>query len=225
MMSVHLEAQTNKLKKSILSLSAIIEEAVRRSVKAVAERDPDLAREVIDGDPEVDRIEVEIEEECLKLLALYQPVATDLREVVAVLKINNDLERIADLAVNIAERAIELAANKPADIPFDLGAMSEKSMEMLRRCLDALVRMDPVLARSVCNDDEAVDEMNHNAARQTRAVIRENPEKLESMSSLMLVARHLERIADLSTNIAEDVIYCCQGVIVRHNIEIQPDGK
>ena len=221
-MSVHLEAQTNKLKKSILSLSAIIEEAVRRSVKAVTDRDPDLAREVIGGDPEVDRIEVEIEEECLKLLALYQPVATDLREVVAVLKINNDLERIADLAVNIAERAIELAANKPAGIPYDLGAMSEKSMEMLRRCLDSLVKMDPALARSVCDADEVVDEMNHEAARETRTVIRENPEKLEPMLSLMLVARHLERIADLSTNIAEDVIYSCQGVIVRHNIEIQP---
>jgi len=225
MMSVHLEAQTNKLKKSILSLSAIVEEAVRRSVQAVTDRNPDLARKVIDGDPEVDCIEVEIEEECLKLLALYQPVATDLREIVAVLKINNDLERIADLAVNIAERALELTSGGPADIPYDLPAMAEKSMEMLRRCLDALVRMDPDLARNVCNEDETVDEMNHEAARQTRKVIRENPEKLESLLSLMLVARHLERIADLSTNIAEDVIYCCQGAIVRHNIEIPPNSK
>ena len=224
-MSVHLEAQTNKLKKSILSLSAIVEEAVRRSVKAVIERDPDVARTVIDGDPEVDRMEVVIEEECLKVFALYQPVATDLREVVAVLKINNDLERIADLAVNIAQRAIELTSGEPADIPYDLAAMAEKSMEMLRRCLDALVKMDPELAHSVCDADEVVDEMNHEAARRTRAVISENPDKLEPMLSLMLVARHLERIADLSTNIAEDVIYSCQGVIVRHNIEIQPNGK
>ncbi len=223
-MSVHLEAQTNKLKKSILSLSAIVEEAVYRSVKAVIGRDPRLAQEVIDGDPEVDRIEVEIEEECLKVFALYQPVATDLREVVAVLKINNDLERIADLAVNIAQRAIDLASGEPADIPYDLATMAEKAMEMLRRCLDALVKMDPALAHRVCDADEVVDEMNREAARKTRAVIRQNPDKLEPMLSLMLVARHLERIADLSTNIAEDVIYSCQGVIVRHNIELLPDN-
>jgi len=224
-MSVHLEAQTNKLKKSILSLSAIVEEAVRRSVKAVTERDPDLAREVVDGDPEVDRIEVEIEEECLKVFALYQPVATDLREVVAVLKINNDLERIADLAVNISQRAMELASGEPADIPYDLSTMAEKAMEMLRNSLDSLVTMDPRLAHSVCDADEVVDEMNRAAAQKTRDVIHQNPDKLEPMLSLLLVARHLERIADLSTNIAEDVIYSCQGVIVRHNIEIQPNGK
>ncbi len=224
-MSVHLEAQTNKLKKLILSLSAIVEEAVRRSVKAVTDRDPDLAREVIDGDPEVDRMEVEIEEECLKLLALYQPVATDLREVIAVLKINNDLERIADLAVNIGERAIELASCEPTAIPYDLTVMAEKSMEMLRNSLDSLVRMDPKLARSVCDADEAVDKINRIAARETRAVISDNPQKLKPMLSLMLVARHLERVADLSTNIAEDVIYSCQGTIVRHNIELQPNGE
>jgi phosphate transport system protein len=220
-MSVHLARQTDKLKKRILSLSAIVEEAVHRSVNAVIERDPDLAREVINGDPEVDRIEVEIEEECLKVLALYQPVATDLREVMAIIKINNDLERIADLAVNISERAIELAAGGPATIPYDLPAMAEKTMEMLRRCLDSLVQMDPVLAREVCTADEVVDEMNREAAAKTIAVMREGEDRLEPMISLMLVARHLERIADLSTNIAEDVIYSCQGVIVRHNNELQ----
>jgi len=222
-MSVHLSRQTDKLKNSILSLSAIVEESVHRSIRAVTDRDPDLAREVIDGDPEVDRIEVEIEEECLKVLALYQPVATDLREVMAIIKINNDLERIADLAVNIGERAIELAASEPVEIPYSMEAMAQKSLEMLHHCLDALVQMDPVLARDVCNADEVVDEMNHEAAQRTRAVMREHPEQLESMINLMLVARHLERIADLSTNIAEDVIYSCQGVIVRHNDELQLD--
>jgi phosphate transport system protein len=224
-MSVHLETQTNKLKNSILALSAIVEDMVHRAVKAVIERDPDLAREVIDGDPEVDRMEVEIEEECLKLLALYQPVATDLREVVAMLKINNDLERIADLAVNIGERAIELAASEPEVIPYNLRSMADSAMDMLRNCLDSLVRMDPVLAREVCKTDEVVDEMNRKAAEKTKVVIREAPEKLEQMLNLMLVARHLERVADLSTNIAEDVIYSCQGVIVRHNDELDPKNK
>jgi len=225
MMSVHLETQTTKLKNRILALSAIVEEAVHRAVKAVTERDPALAREVIDGDPEVDHMEVEIEEECLKVFALYQPVATDLREVVAVLKINNDLERIADLAVNIGERAITLAENEPVTIPYDLPAMADKAMEMLRNCLDALVRMDPVLAREVCKADEVVDEMNCAAAQKSRSVMKEHPEHLEQMLNLLLVARHLERVADLSTNIAEDVIYSCQGIIVRHDEELDPKNK
>ena len=153
------------------------------------------------------------------MLALYQPVATDLRLIVAALKINNDLERVGDLAVNIAERALFLATQKPVEIAFDFRLMGEKTQAMLAKSLDALVRADTALARQVCKSDDEVDAMNRKVYLRVQDAIRKNPEDLESLIHLLSVSRHLERIADLATNVAEDVIYMAEGEIVRHHVE------
>jgi len=216
-MSIHMQREIEKLNKMLFALSAQVEESVRKSVRAVERRDAALAREVIHNDAVVDETEVEVEEECLKILALYQPVAVDLRLVVAILKINNDLERIGDLAVNIAERAEFLAQHEKVDIPFDFAGMNEKAQAMLKKSLDALVRMDGVLAREVCASDDEVDAINRQMYDQVKQGIREHPESMDSLVHLLGVSRHLERIADHATNIAEDVLYMLEGEIARHN--------
>lgn len=218
-MSVHFSRDIDRLKKQILHLGAMVEDNLRRAVKAILERDALLAREVVKSDFEVDRMEVEIEEECLKVLALHQPVATDLRFVVSILKINNDLERIGDLAVNIAERAEYLAQKEPTAIPYDLRKMVACTQSMLKRSLDSLVERNIVLAYEVCAADEEVDKINRAVYPLTTDSIQQNPEITDVLLHLLTAARQLERIADHATNIAEDVIYMLEGRIVRH----QPD--
>ena len=218
-MSVHLQRAIDDLKKRILALSAIVEHRVHQAVKAVEGRDTDLAEEVINGDVQIDHAEVEVEEECLKILALYQPVAADLRFLVAVLKINNDLERIGDLAVNIARKAVAFSAQTDMDIPFDLAGMSERTKAMLRDSLDSLVNLDAELARSVCARDQEVNRRKRNIRRQVEEVIQSQPEQAKALLKLRAVSRNLERVADLSTNIAEDVIYMVEGKIVRHGVD------
>jgi phosphate transport system protein len=204
------------LKRQLLSLCALVEEQVDVAVRALAACDADMAVAVKERDAEVDRREVEIEEECLKILALHQPVAIDLRLVVAVLKINNDLERIGDLAVNVARKAAALAAGPPIETPFDLPAMWEKTRLMLRDSLDAFVNRDAALAESVCARDDEVDRMKHEIRRQAESMMRTQPDRLQWFLRLLAVTRNLERIADHATNIAEDVIYLIDGRIVRH---------
>ncbi|MDD4051859.1 MAG: phosphate signaling complex protein PhoU, partial [candidate division Zixibacteria bacterium] len=182
-------------------------------------RDEVQAQKIIDADVEIDRMEVEIEEDCLKVLALYQPVAVDLRFIVSVLKINNDLERIGDLAVNIAERAIFLAAQPRQYDPLDIPLISEKAQVMLKNSLDALVNADLELAREVCAADDEVDVLNRGMHDKVRAEIRKNIEVLQGASQVLDVSRFLERIADQATNIAEDVIYMVEGQIIRHHHE------
>jgi phosphate transport system protein len=218
-MTTHFRRETEKLKSSLLSLSTVVEEHVWQAVRSVETRDTAVAQQVIDSDIDVDSEEVEIEEECLKLLALYQPVAVDLRFIVAALKINNDLERIGDLAVNIAQRSLTLAAQKPIDIAFDLSGMAEKARKMLKKSLDSLVKTEPALAREVCAEDEAVDDMNRDMHDLVKENIAKSPDRVHCLLQLLLVSRSLERIADLSTNIAEDVIYMVEGVIVRHRLD------
>ena len=216
-MSSHLHREIESLKKMILALSAVVEQSVHRAVKALEERDSELARRVIrDDDEQIDQAEVDVEEECLKLLALYQPVATDLRFIIAVLKINNDLERVGDTAVNIAERANFLAGQAPLEIPPIILEMSERAQSMLRRSLDALVNMDASLAGEIFAEDDAVDDLNRQIYADVQARIPEHPDELERLMHLLGVARHLERIADHATNIAEDVIYMVKGEIIRH---------
>jgi len=162
-------------------------------------------------------MEIDVEEDCLKILALHQPVAIDLRFIVAVLKINNDLERIGDIAVNIARRAVYLNSQEPMDIPVDLAGLAGKAM--LRQSLDSLVNMDASLARSVCTADDEVDEMDRQIQKQIKGRIRAVPERVDYPTQLLRVSRHLERIADHATNIAEDVIYMTDGEILRHRAE------
>ena len=215
-MSLHFERETEKLKKNILSLSALVEETVWQAVKSVKERDASLASWVINIDSEIDQREVDIEEECLKVLALYQPVAQDLRFIVAVLKINQELERIGDATVNIAERSRMLAKEERIPIPFDFATMADSVQNMLRRSLDSLVNLDSKLAYAVIQSDEQVDTLNREMYDRVTAALREHPDRADSLIHLLGVARHLERIGDYACNIGEDVIYMIEGRIIRH---------
>ena len=215
-MSVHLQREIDKLKKSLLSLCALVEDQVQSAVQAVLNRDEAMAREIVDRDLKIDHLEVEVEEECLKTLALHQPVATDLRLIISALKINNDLERIGDMAVNIARKAVGLAAEPPVELTFDLTEMWSKTHAMLRDSLDSLVNMDSALAYNVCVRDDEIDAMKHAFRVEMEDRIRHNPENVKQYLRLMAISRNLERIADLATNIAEDVVYLVEGRIVRH---------
>jgi phosphate transport system protein len=220
--TVHLEREIANLKKQLLSLGAMVEDSLRQAVKAVSEGNSGIANKVIEGDVEIDHMEVEVEEECLKVLALYQPVATDLRFIVAVLKINNDLERIGDLAVNIAERAVTLAGKRQIEHGLwdFFNDMQAKSRSMVKDSLDSLVNLDVKLAQKVRDDDDEVDSINRIAYDQTKVLLATKPEWIETLVPMVNVFRHLERVADQATNIAEDVIYMCQGQIVRHRPDL-----
>jgi phosphate transport system protein len=218
-MPVHLQREIENLKKQLLSLGAIVETAVREATLSIENRDYDLAQKTINNDPQIDQFEVEVEEDCLKMLALYQPVAIDLRFIVAALKINNDLERIGDLAVNIAERSAFLASQPKVALTFDFVGMARYAQSMLKRSLDALVNLDAGLAQRVCADDDKIDDMNRQVYVKIEDALKESPIHIASLIHLLSVSRHLERIADHATNIAEDVIYMIEGKIARHRTE------
>jgi len=206
------------LEKQLLTLTAVVEESVQHAIKALAGHDRELAQKVIANDNQINRLEVDLEEECLKVLALHQPVANDLRMVVAILKINNDLERIADQAANICERALAVMESPNAICPLELDIMAEKVIDMLEKALDSLVNADPGLARDVLALDEEVDTIHSENYDAFKNYVRQNPESVDSVLNYLTVSRHLERVADLATNIAEDVIYLNEGEIVRHTI-------
>lgn len=215
-MTVHMQRELDKLKKSILGLSAMVEESVKQAVIALQKRDTELARKIIEGDLSVNQKEVELEEECLKILALHQPVAADLRFIVAVLKINNDLERIGDLASNMAARTVDLVENRAREAPFDIEKMAGKAELMLEQALDALVNYDLDLANRAIRLDDEVDKMHKKSFAEVKRKIRENPDEMDALINYLSISRYLERIADLATNIAEDVVYLIEGKIVRH---------
>lgn len=215
-MSIHLQREIEKLKKQLLSLCAVVEDQVQMAIEAFLQQDKDLASEVERRDTDVDRREVEVEEECLKMLALHQPVATDLRLIVAALKINNDLEQIGDLAVNIARKAAAVAVEPLLDMPFDIAGMWRKVQAMLNDSLDALINMDVRLAEAVCIRDDEVDHMKRDIRVRVEAVGQRQPDIMGGLLNVLAISRNLERIADYSVNIAEDVIYMVNGTIVRH---------
>jgi phosphate transport system protein len=219
-MRVHFQRDLDRLKRDILTLGAEVEEDLRTVMRAIESRDEDLARHVIRSEDRTNSLEVDIEEECLKILALHQPVAADLRHVIAVLKINQDLERIGDLTVHIAERGLFLCARPPIDIPTRLGEMSEKSQAMLRKVLNAFVSQNDMAAHEVCLEDHDIDEINRTIFEQVKAVVMRQPDQFECLLQILNIARHLERIADHTTNIAEDLIYMIEGRIVRHTDEV-----
>ena len=220
-MTLHLHRDLDNLHREILALSAVVEDMIDRATLALSERRNELATEVIESDELVDQREVHIEEECLKLLALHQPVAVDLRRIATVLKVNNDLERIADLAVNIAERALSLDKFLEFPIPEKLNRMAKMATTMVRRSLDAFVNLDIQGAREILAADEDVDQMNVEVIVQLQKQIRDNPQLTSPAMHAFSASRHIERIADHATNIAEDVIYLIEGEIVRHR---QSDG-
>ena len=212
----HFSRELENIKKLILSLGAIVEERVRMATKAIEDNDAELAQRIIKSDYEIDEMEVDIEEECLKVLALHQPVAIDLRFIIAVIKINNELERIGDQAVNIAERVGVTAKSEQLEMFFDYSAMGEKVQRMLKMSLDALVKMDYDEAFSVVTMDDEVDAIKEQAYDRVKRAMREHPDKIGYLINLFLISRHLERLADHTTNIAEEVIYLIEGEIVRH---------
>ena len=213
-----LQKELTQLEKKLMTLTAVVEESVQLAIKALAGHDRELAQKVIDNDNQINRLEVDLEEECLKVLALHQPVANDLLMVVAILKINNDLERIADQAVNICERALAVIEAENAICPLELDKMAEKVIDMLEKALDSLVNADLKLARTVLELDEEVDTIHSQNYQAFKDYIRKHPETVDAVLNFLTVSRHLERVADLATNIAEDVIYLNEGEIVRHTI-------
>jgi phosphate transport system protein len=224
-MSMHLHRDLEKLTKDILTMGAMVEAAIRKSIAALNERRSTIAQEVIEGDTRIDRCEVDVEEQCLKILALHQPVAEDLRFIAAVIKMNNDLERMADLAVNIAERAVVLADGEPLPIPDTLKAMTDATMRMVRDSLDAFVNRDVVNARAICGQDDEVDQYNREIITELQEMMERAPETVRRALHLFSAARHLERIADHATNIAEDVVYLVEGEIIRHQSEEDPERQ
>lgn len=208
--------EIEKLKKQILEMSAQVEESVILAVKSLQTRDEALANQVIQGDFDVDATEVEVEEEALKILALHQPVATDLRFLTAVLKINNDLERIGDLAGNIAKRAVKLCKEPEVLFPEPMIDAGTHARDMVRDSLNAFVGLDAGLARSVCAADDREDDLCRDVRRFVETQITDHPEHLRRYIDMLLASRNIERIGDHATNIAEDVIYLVEGNIVRH---------
>ena len=215
-MLTHLSRDLDKLKKKVLTMGGMVEEATNLAINSLVTRRPEHAEEVIKGDDNIDRMELELEDDCLKILALHQPVASDLRFVVAIMKVNNDLERVGDLALNLAERAIELADRPPVDGVQELKIMANKVSTMLRMSLDSLVNRDSEQARHVCELDEEVDNLHRQRFDKIEQLIQSAPEHVNSAVVLLSVSRYLERIADHATNVAEDVVFMVDGVVIRH---------
>ena len=214
-----LQREIGNLKKSILTLSALVEDNLRRALTAVENRDEALATEAIERDFPIDLMEVDVEEDCLKALALYQPVAGDLRFIVTTIKINTTLERVGDLAVNIAERARLLAAMDQPVVAFDMADMAAKAQRMVASALDALVHSDAGVARAVLLADDEVDDLDREVTATLNAAMREHPEWLDPIIQLLQISRFIERVADHATSIAEDVIYMAEGEIPRHSVK------
>ncbi|WP_020587867.1 phosphate signaling complex protein PhoU [Desulfobacter curvatus] len=215
-MSNQLTRAMHKIKKEILSLGAMVEDRFKKTIYAVKTDDLEQAIQIIETDYLVDAQEVEVEEECLKTLALYHPVATDLRLITAVIKINTDLERIADYAANIARR-FKASGRNSNSFQYDYTAMADQAAKMLKLSLDALVSLDGNLAYKVREMDEKVNAMRNEAYSVMKEAILKNPEKVEEIINMYLISRHIERVGDHTKNIAEEVIYLIEGEIIRHS--------
>ncbi len=215
-MSKHLLRDLDNLKRELLAMGSMVEEAINKAMISLLDRRPELAKEVMSGDASIDEKEVAIEEECLKVLALHQPVAGDLRYVIVVLKVNNDLERMGDLALNIAERAAYLCSHDSLGAFLGFNRMVELVRSMVRDSLDALVNLDVPRARNVLETDDEVDEINRDMFGRLQDLMKDNPETIKRAVQTLSCSKHLERIADHATNIAEDVIFMVDGEVVRH---------
>lgn len=218
-MSKHLERDLELLEREILDQSSRVEDMIAKACQALIERRGDMAAEVISSESDINVREVQIEEECLKILALHQPVAVDLRRTATVLKINSELERIADLAVNIAERTISLVEYPQFELPHKLELMFRRASDMVHEALNAFVDLNVNSAREVCRRDDEVDEYNRRIIAELLDRMRSNPDLVEVGLHFFSVCRHVERIGDCATNIAEDVIYLVEGEIARHHFD------
>lgn len=217
-MSLHLQRDLDALKKKILQLGNVVENAINLAILALVNRDTETAQKALRFEDEINNKEVQIEEECLKILALHQPVAVDLRFIVAVLKVNNDLERMGDVARNIAIRAQYLASQPPVAVFQEMALeLPEIVRSMVRKSMDALVSLDVDLARHVMKMDDRVDDINRRMYSEVKSIIEQDVNNTEVAISLLSASRYMERIADLATNIAEDVVFMVEAKVVRHS--------
>jgi phosphate transport system protein len=215
----HFDRELGNLKQDLLRMAALAETAVGKSVESVTNRDSDRAREVIIDDITLNRMELAIEEQAFKLLALRQPVATDLRLTVAAMRIATELERIGDQAVNIAERALELNSRPPLELPIDIKLMANLALGMVRTSIDAFVNQDPKLALQVCQRDVEVDILDDEYIQKLLDSMIQESRWVTRLHHFIIVVRNLERIADLATNIAEDIVFIIEGRVIKHRCE------
>ncbi len=214
----HFDDELKSLKDKILRMGGLAEEQVRGALRALIERDSDLARKIIENDRQVNSLDVEVDEDCLRLLALQQPTARDLRFITTAMKISTELERISDLAENICERAIELNEEPQLKPYIDIPRMANWSLQMVKEALDAFVAGDAAMARKVCADDDFVDDLTHQLFRELLSFMLENPKTITRAIRITFIAKYLERIADHATNVAELVVYMVEGKIIRHTL-------
>ena len=217
----HFDEELATLKSKLLQMGALVEEQIREALRALVDRDEDLARKVIVNDRRVNTLDVEIDEACLELLALFKPAARDLRFITTAMKISTELERMSDLAENICERAIELNEEPQLKPYIDIPRMADKAMRMVWNSLDAFVKWDSELARKVLDDDDEVDELTEQIFRELLSFMIENPQTIPRAMRLSFIAKYIERIADHATNIGELVVYMVEGRIIRHTIPSQ----
>jgi phosphate transport system protein len=215
----HFDRELGNLRQDLLRMAALAETAVGKSVESVTNRDSDRAREVIIDDITLNRMELAIEEQAFKLLALRQPVATDLRLTVAAMRIATELERIGDQAVNIAERALELNSRPPLELPIDIKLMADIALGMVRTSIDAFVNQDPNLALQVCQRDVEVDILDDEYIQKLLDSMIQESRWVTRLHHFIIVVRNLERIADLATNIAEDIVFIVEGRVIKHRCE------
>jgi phosphate transport system protein len=217
-MQRHFHEELEALKQTLLAMGGLVEDQIRRVVRALVERDSELAQDVIERDREVNAYDVEVDEKCVELLALHQPAAGDLRFITTAMKIVTDLERIGDQAVNIGQRVLELNREPQLKPYIDLPRMAERAQRMVKESLDAFVARDTGLARQVCGEDDAVDALKEQIFRELLTFMMEDPKTIPRAIRLILVSRFLERVADHATNIAEMVIYMVESKMVRHTL-------
>jgi phosphate transport system protein len=216
------EEDLKKLRDELLYMGGLVEDQIQKAVKSLVDRDSDLAQMIIERDHEVNRLDVEIDEVCIRLLALHQPAGRDLRFITTGLKITTDLERIGDMAVNVCERALELNQEPQLKPYIDIPRMASIAERMIRESLDAFVREDTELALKVCKDDDEVDQLNAQIFRETLTFMIENPQTISRATKISSVSKYLERIADHATNIAEIVIFMVKGKSIRHVKQLPP---
>ncbi len=222
-MSIHLERDLEGLHHDILHMCSLVEDMIHRAVDGLRSPSNQLAEDLHTSDDAIDAIDVQIENDCLKILALHQPVAIDLRRIATVLKITGELERVADLGVNIAERAAGMIGKTEVTVSDKLQDMSRKSLEMLHRSIDCYVELDSLGAREILESDDEVDRLNAEIIEELRGIMRSSPNLVEPALHLFSATRHIERVADHATNIAEDVVFMVEGVIIRHRADFQAD--
>ncbi|HEY4485212.1 MAG TPA: phosphate signaling complex protein PhoU [Nitrospiria bacterium] len=215
-MQRHFDEEMKNLKEKILRMGAMVEEQVAYAIKALVERDSDRARRVIENDHRVNALDVEVDEDCLRLIALHQPMAGDLRFLTTAMKISTELERMSDLAENISERTIELNEEPLLKPYIDIPRMAEHAQRMVKESLNAFVNRDSDLARKVCRDDDFIDDLNHQIFRELLSFMIEDPQTTTRAIRISFVSKNLERIADHATNIAELAVYLVEGKIIRH---------